>query len=144
MLVNHNGEGGGLDEECGRTEYVSDNSGSFNSSNGAPCRRGDPISRVSINGAVNADYCDKNIRKLGKRCKPGLQCTKLALGENRYTCSHTYLTPVKDDPETTEIFVRTKAPHNCWKTGKEYCEKGTKIINVPPIERVSKCLYNFV
>ena len=137
MLVNHNGEGGDLDEECGRTEYVSDNSGTHNASNGALCGKADPISKVSFNGRINANYCDRNIRKLGKRCKPGLQCTRLAFGSDTFTCSHTYLTPYKDDPAKTEIFVRTKAPHNCWQTGEEYCEKGTKIINVPPIERVS-------
>lgn len=136
MAVNHHGEGFIEGQECGRTEYVSDNSGTHNASNGVPCGKVDPVSKISVTGAVNEYYCDRNIRKLGQRCKPGLQCLYNLLSDE-YRCEATYLTPFKDDPETTEIFVRTKVPHNCWETGKEYCPKGTKIIDVPPIERVS-------
>ena len=120
-------------QECS-TEYVSDNSGTHNASNGALCGKADPVSKISVTGTINADYCDRNIRKLGKRCKPGLKCA-YKLQDDKYRCEKTYLTPYWDDPATTDIFVRTKVPHNCWETGKEYCEKGTKIIDVPPIER---------
>lgn len=55
--------------------------------------------------------------------------------DDKYRCAKTYLRPDTDNPETTEIFIRTRVPHDCWRTGKDYCKRGTKIIDVPPVER---------
>jgi len=134
MHVNRHGEGVTEGEECGRTEYTFAGDGLYNRSNGVKCEKGMATRKVSVNGHVNADYCDRGIRKIGTRCKPGLQC-QYKLLDNRYRCQKTYFRPDTAKPKDTELFIRTRVPHDCWKTGEEYCHKGTKIINVPPVER---------
>jgi hypothetical protein len=93
-----------------------------------------PLTRVSVNGHVNANYCDRGLSEITRRCKPGLQCTYKLLDE-KYRCEKTYLRPDTAVPEETDLFIRTRVPHDCWKTGDDYCKKGTKIIDVPPVER---------
>ena len=95
---------------------------------------GMPLTRVSVNGHVNANYCDRGLSEITRRCKPGLQCTYKLLDE-KYRCEKTYLRPDTAVPEETDLFIRTRVPHDCWKTGDDYCKKGTKIIDVPPVER---------
>jgi len=134
MHVNRHGEGAHEGEECGRTVYTFPGNGEYNRSNGAKCVKGMPEKKVDVNGHVNDDYCDKGIQSVGVRCKPGLQC-QYKLMDDKYRCEKTYLRPDTSNPDNAELFVRTRVPHDCWKTGEEYCKKGTKIINVPPIER---------
>ena len=134
MHVNRHGEGVTEGVECGRTEYTFAGEGFYNRSNGVKCTKGMPTRKVSVNGHVNDDYCDKGILKTGVRCKPGLQC-QYKLMDDKYRCEKTYLRPDTANPMSSEIFIRTRVPHDCWKTGDEYCKKGTKIINVPPVER---------
>lgn len=134
MHVNRHGEGVTEGEECGRTEYTFAGDGFYNRSNGAKCEKGMPERKVDVNGHVNVEYCDKGIQKITTRCKPGLQC-QYKLLDNKYRCEKTYFRPDTAKPEETELFIRTRVPHDCWKTGEEYCYKGTKIINVPAVER---------
>ena len=134
MHVNRHGEGGHEGEECGRTVYTFAGEGKYNRSNGFKCEKGMSETKVSVNGHINKIFCDRGIESLGRRCKPGLQC-EYKLLDNKYRCEKTYLRPDTANGKETEIFVRTRVPHDCWKNGKEYCKKGTKIIDVPPVER---------
>lgn len=64
MHVNRHGEGSNEGQECGRAEYVipeirdskGDFIGKFNRSNAAKCKKGDALTKVSVNGHINKDY----------------------------------------------------------------------------------------
>lgn len=68
-------------------------------------------------------------------CKPGLECRPQVEGAlGAMQCRKKYLSLKHMNPNTAQLFIRTKAPHRCWVTGGNYCRKGTKVTKAPPVD----------